>query len=249
MMLRYLVLAEAMRQEAERVATAATAFLRTGHQTTGRDRVLTALACKMDGTFGALVEDCRAERGEAMHHLKTMVEVFIYFYSVVADPTDRTANGLVAKCVADEHAKRLRVIEPGSDELRDWETFGHELRREAVAIGTLADLAGPLDGPLGRWYAHVYRLACQSAHLGDVLEWMPEEDGQLVVGEMAKTSIGRLRSSTAIYYAIEMMLSLFEAIATVNVAGLQIDTTPFRAEMRAIREAARRTDRPTGEPA
>jgi hypothetical protein len=141
------------------------------------------------------------------------------------------------------------VIEPGSEDLRDWETFGDELRREAVAIGTLADLAGPFDGAVGTWYAHVYRLACQSAHLGDVLDWMPEENGQLIVGEMAKTSIGRLRASTAIYYAIEMMLSLFDAIATVNVAGLQIDTAPFRAEMKAIREAARRTDRPSEESA
>lgn len=243
---RYLALAEATSQEAERVAAAATALLRTGFQMSGRHRVLTALACKIDGTFRALIEDCRAERGEAMHHLKTLVEVFIYFHGVVADATDRTANGLVVKCVADEHAKRLRVIEPGSDELRDWETFGEALRREAAAIGTLADLAGPPDGPLGKWYAYVYRLACQSAHLGDVLEWMPEADGRLIVGELAKTSMGRRGASTAIYYAIEVMVGLFETIATAEIPGLRIDTAPFRAEMKAIHEASR-TDRTTEE--
>lgn len=249
MLPRYLVLAEAMIREAERVAANATTFLRTsGYQTTVRDRVITALACKIDGTFRALVEDCRAERGEAMHHLKTMVEVFIYFHATVNDPTDRTARGLIAEGVADQHAKRLREIEPGSEDLKDWETFRDELRREAATIGSLAQLAGPLTGPLRSWYAGVYRLACQAAYIADLLEWMPSDDGQIIVGEAARDAIGRLEVSTAIYYAIEIVLGIFETIASVNVAGLQIDTAPFRAEMTAILEAGR-SDRPTEEPA
>jgi hypothetical protein len=206
--------------------------------------VITALACKMDGTFRALVEDCRAERGEAMHHLKTMVEVFIYFQIAVNDPTDRTSVGLLAERVADQHAKRLRLIEPGSEDLKDWETFRDEFRREAAEIGNLAQLAGPVSGPLGTWYARVYRLACQSAHIADLLHWMPSEDGQVVV---ARTAIGSLEASSAIYYAIEIVLGIFETIAAVNVAGLQINTAPFRAEMAAIREAGR-SDRPREEP-
>jgi hypothetical protein len=242
MLPRYLALAEAMMREADRVATEATQFLRTsGYQMTVRDRVLTALACKADGTFRALVEDCRAERGEDMHHLKTLTEVFIYFHATSDDSTDRTARGVLAERVAGEHAKRLRELEPGSEELLDWESLRAELRREAIEVRDLAQLAGPLTSPLRSWYARVYRLACQSAHIGDLLTWMPSDDDEVMVGDAARSAIGPLQASTAIYYAIEIMLGLFETIGAGNQAGLQIDTRPVRADMSAIRESTKET--------
>jgi hypothetical protein len=36
---------------------------------------------KIDGFFRAMIDDCNAERSEAMHHLKTMAECLICFWN------------------------------------------------------------------------------------------------------------------------------------------------------------------------
>jgi hypothetical protein len=220
--------------EIERLAVEAGAFLRSGYQTSERDRVMVALACKADGSFRALIEDCRAGRGEAMHHLKTMAEIFIYFYAVVTDDTDKTANGIIAECVAEQHARRHRRLESGSPEHLNWEEFRDEFRREAVKIGDLARLAERHGTAL--WYARVYQLACQSAHLGDLLEWMPDDDWQLLVGETAVARTGAWKLKLAISYGIEIVLGLLDTITQINIAGLVVDTSAFRAELAVIRE-------------
>jgi len=232
---RYLVLADSVIVEIERLAAGASVFLRSGYRTSERDRVMVALACKADGSFRALIEDCRAGRGEAMHHLKTMAEIFIYFYAVVADDTDKTANAIIAECVAEQHARRHRRLEPGSLEQLNWEEFRDEFRREAAKIGDLARLAETHGTEL--WYARVYQLACQSAHLGDLLEWMPDDDWQLLVGEAAIAKTGQWKLRLAISYAIEIVLGLLDTIMQINIAGLRVDTSSFRAELSAIREA------------
>ncbi len=48
------------------------------------DQIVTALALKMLATFESLVEDAKRRRGEAMHHLKTLCEAFIYLYEAAA---------------------------------------------------------------------------------------------------------------------------------------------------------------------
>jgi hypothetical protein len=206
-LVRHLALAEATFAEIERLAAEATVFLQTsGYQMTQRDRVLAALLSETDGAFRALIEDCRAVRGEAMHHLKTMAEVFIYVYVVSADDTDRTADGLIAERVAEQHARRLRRLTPTSEYLKTWES-----------------------------------LACQSAHLGDLLEWMPSDEGQILIGETARTKTGQLTVGIAIEYGVEIVLGLLEAISRINVAGLRVDTSGFRAELAAIRGAKEST--------
>jgi len=231
---RYLALAEKVIVESERVAAGASAFLGSGYEMTERDRVLTGLACKAYGSFRALIEDCRAGRPEAMHHLKTMVEVFIYFYAVTADETDKTADGLVAERVAEQRARRLRRLDPGSPNLRVWEELRDEFRRESVRIDDLAKLAARHG--TSTWYAHVYQLACESAHLADLLEWMPSDNGQIRIGENAIAEMGRWKVKTAIGYGIEIVLGLLETITQINIAGLRVDTSAFRAELAAIRD-------------
>jgi hypothetical protein len=230
----YLALAESIFAEIERLAAGAGAFLRSGYQTSERDRVMVALACKADGSFRALIEDCRAGRGEAMHHLKTMAEIFIYFYAVVADDTDKTANAIIAECVGEQHARRHRRLAPGSPEQLDWEQFRDEFRRESAKISDLARLAEQHGTAL--WYARVYQLACESAHLGDLLEWMPGDDWKLLVGETAVAKTGPWKLKLAISYGIEIALGLLDTITQINIAGLQVDTSVFRAELAAIRE-------------
>lgn len=71
-------------------------------QLTRKDDVLIGLARKIDGSFRALIDDCKAERSEAMHHLKTMAECLICFYAVLHDPSDATARRLLAKAFHDQ---------------------------------------------------------------------------------------------------------------------------------------------------
>jgi hypothetical protein len=168
-----------------------------------------------------------------MHHLKTLVEVFIYFYAVIADDTDRTANGLMAECVAEQHARRLRRLERGSADHLDWEQLRDEYRKESALISDLARLA-ELHG-MASWYAQVYQLACQS-HLGDLLEWMPDDDWQVLVGETATANQQRFRRARlAIGYGIEIALGLLDTITHANIAGLRVNTSGFRAELQTIR--------------
>ena len=67
-----------------------------GLQLRRKDSVLIGLALKIDSSFRALIDDCKAERSEAMHHLKTMAECLIYFYAVLQDPSDATERRLLA---------------------------------------------------------------------------------------------------------------------------------------------------------
>jgi len=52
------------------------------------------------------------------------------------------------------------------------------------------------------WYARVYRLACESAHLGDLLLWMPR-DREIRLGSEAAEE----RATSAIRYALCVVLA------------------------------------------
>jgi hypothetical protein len=130
---RYLELADRLAALAEGLAVAATQRLQaTGApEWTTRDDVLVGLALKVDGSFRALINDARAGRSEALHHLKTMVEAFIYFYVVSKDPTVRTAERVLADAVAAEKVKRLKDTASDQREVEAWQTWGDEFREEA----------------------------------------------------------------------------------------------------------------------
>jgi len=59
----------------------------TKYPLTDRDRVLIGLALKIESPFRSVMDDARMARGEAMHHLKTMVEAYLYLHLVIADPS------------------------------------------------------------------------------------------------------------------------------------------------------------------
>jgi len=208
--------------------------LENAPEQTTRDDVLIGLALKVEGTFRALIDDCRAGRSEALHHLKTMVEGFIYFYVVSADPTPRTAERILADAVAAQKVKRLKDIAAADSEILGWQTFGDEFRQEAKRLATLERLAKDHSVELGGWYASVYRLACESAHLGDLLLWMPE-DRVIHLGSRAAEE----RATTTIRYALQVVLSLIDSINKTNVLGLHAPTEDLWQTLRAIeREGA-----------
>ncbi len=195
-----------------------------------RNDMLGALALKIDGTFRALVEDCRAMRAEAMHHLKTMTEAFIYFYVVANDPTQRTAEQILADRLAKEHLKRfqhmerLRLIEGDAADIRTWTELRDGLRQEADQLANLATLAKKHSEVLEGWYGSVYRLACQSSHIGDLLLWMPDEQ-RIRVGPKE----ARAQATIAIHYGLHIALNLLDSINQSNDIGLHTPTEDLKA--------------------
>jgi len=195
-----------------------------------RADVLAALALKIDGAFRALVEDCRAARAEAMHHLKTIAEAFIYFFVVAKDPSQRTAERILADAVAEEHLKRLRKIDGDAAEIRSWTEFRDAFRQEAGRLTYLEALAKEHSEALHGWYGRVYRLACQPAHIADLLLWMP--DGQKIhIGPKA----ARGQATIAIEYGLEIALHLLDFINQSNAIGLRVPTDDFRRSLESIR--------------
>lgn len=62
-----------------------------------RDNILFAIGKKMYLSFECLVEDFNKGRAEAAHHLKTLIECFIYFQWVGQDAKDERARLVYAK--------------------------------------------------------------------------------------------------------------------------------------------------------
>ena len=163
----YVALGEAICAAADSLAAQATGKLRAaGRELAFRERVAVGLALKINSAFRALLQDCRDHRLEAMHHLKTMAEAFIAFYVVIFDPSDETAELLMAQAT---HKRAVR-LEQGAD--AEWLAVTIELR-DALLDGRrhlppLEQLAGPARTRLERLV-----LAGLSARLRAGSPWRP----------------------------------------------------------------------------
>jgi hypothetical protein len=231
---RYLRLADDLSATAGGLAEAASEILsQQGRVLTFRNRTLVGLALKIDSAFAALIEDSRAFRSEAMHHLKTMAEAFVYFRFVVSDASDRTAEFLVAEA----HDLKAEMLEEGGqvspDEVgrvrrsRDELLRGEKMPRRR----SLKRLAK--DHGLGPWYWRVYKVACQPAHLGDLVDFMPEPRGLLEVGGSGEPAIQT--ATEAIHFGISLMLEMFDQINRLNELGLlRVPLDEFRQRFTAI---------------
>jgi hypothetical protein len=80
----------------DRVAASASESLASGEAFDLRARVLTGLALEMESSFRALLVDAASGRAEAMHHLKTLVEAYLYFGLASDDTTDGVAKRFLA---------------------------------------------------------------------------------------------------------------------------------------------------------
>jgi hypothetical protein len=186
---------------------------------TRRDRVLIGLALKVERSLLALIDDCRAQRAEAMHHLKTMAECFIYFHAVLHDQTETTARQLLAKVLQEEATFcRENPTEGGPTEVADIEA----LRAELVAGGLpplprLHELAERAQ--VRGWYSRVYRMACEPAHMGDVWEFMPFHGELIAVG--GQPALAAARASDALWYGGQIALTIMRAILDNTSLNLQ----------------------------
>ncbi len=147
-----------------------------------RSSVILGLALKAWHSFERLIVDVRAGRAESAHHLKTMVESHIYICWVSADRSEDRASRLYAEgfrsravyhemcstSAGDADAKSAqewREFEHKQKEGKNWKRFPH-----------ITDIAS--EGESSDLYIHIYKAACEAAHMGDLLIYMPPRPTQ-----------------------------------------------------------------------
>jgi hypothetical protein len=150
-----------------------------GYSLTNRDNVLIGLALKIYSTFRCLIDDARPGRSEAMHHLKTMVESFIYFHLVRSDPSAMMANRIMAEVFYRKRLFHQRNRETAdSEDIEFWDKSFRDIEAKGIErIGktSLEALAIGHGQGLRSWYDSVYTAACEPAHITDLLDFMPED--------------------------------------------------------------------------
>lgn len=103
----------------------------------------------------------------------------------------------------------------------------------------LKALAKDHSEALGGWYGRVYRLACQSSHIGDLLLWMPDEQ-RIRVGPKA----AREQATTAIYCGLHIAVDLLDFINQSNDIGLHVTTEDLRRSLESIRASDQPQEKP-----
>lgn len=229
----YLELGGELCSRVEALAAAANAALKAGpYRLTFRDRILIGLALKIDSALRALIDDVRLYRSESLHHLKTITESYIYLWYVVRDSTEVTAK----RVLADTHhayALFLEETEGSPDEIRHWRAERDALRAGAEKlpdVKTLADAHG--EEFRKGWYSKVYRLACESAHTGDLFAFMPDPDDQMIYVNAPASASQAARY--AIHYALGIVLDVVETASRENVIGLEADVSDLRTRYNAV---------------
>lgn len=229
----YLAIADDVAKISHDLAAAATMRYRTSPiELTERDDVLIGLLLKIDSSFRALIADARLPRSEAMHHLKTIIESFIYVYVVSTDITDGAAASV--KMEAARHKLALVRDDPTPDasQIATWTEILKEYKADGIQPIGKTKLAGLAKAHgLWGWYASVYRLACEPAHLGDLWEFIPDTPGAIQVGPSKHSA---LHAERAVYYGLQVMLAMLEFVNGVNELGLHVDVEPLRQRLAAI---------------
>lgn len=232
---RYITIANELCAATTRFADESAATLKAkGYVMKLRDNVILGLALKTDSAFRALIDDARHLRIEAAHHLKTMVEAFIYMFVVGQDQTDKSAKRLLAEvCAKKEQYFRLNPA---------WDTSGEygakwadALKRyaadEITPIGGVGPAAIGHSSGLGTWYNAVYRAACEPAHISDLLEFMPSP--ALLDIEVGKVRTGLLHAQIAVEHGLRIMFDVVQLV-NENDQGLSLDVTTLERDLGEI---------------
>ena len=99
----------------------------------------------------------------------------------------------------------------------------------------MANAASHHSPELGKWYDAAYRLACEGAHIGDLFDFIPDND--LANVEAGKLDTGPFQAQTALDYGIQALLSTIQ-LASANKLGIALDIAPFQRRLAAIRAEA-----------
>jgi len=204
-----------------------------------RDQVLIGLAFKIYASLESLTEDARNTRSEAVHHLKTLVEAFIYFQWVGQETGQERAKLVLARVCRN----KMLFIEKNSDSLDQsdydlWKKAFHEYTRElkgpwkAFKKYSVDRLAREVGRELEQWYDRVYRFACEPAHMSDLLEYMPQPRGPI---QADHPQIHRLRVHVALDYGLQIGCDLLKNINDIYALGLDKNISELKARLDAVR--------------
>jgi hypothetical protein len=170
-----------------------------------------------------------------MHHLKTMTEAFIYLDVVLEDESDRTARAALAEAT---HRRIVYFNEnPGYGDESEVRRLRQSLATltadgvQRIGVKPLEQLAGSHSASLGRWYAHTYRLACEPAHISDLLDFMPPTEPVLSCEEHAAA----LRCYLALDHGITIMLILAGRLHKTGLFDIVDQVNSFWGRLEKIR--------------
>ncbi len=208
-----------------------------GKRLSNHQWILFGLGLKIYRAFECLVDDAAKSRSEAMHHLKTIIETFIYLKWVAKDSSDLRAKLVYADAV--DEKKKYFTKNPDEKFLQEWgkglveATKGIETEWKAYReknIKVIAHEAGMDD-----WYNRVYAMACEAAHLTDIMAHLPNPDGGF---DEYYQPLARYGAFLAVDYGMSVLLPLmqdasgeFELKQEENISGLKarwevLRTTP-----------------------
>ena len=190
---------------------------------TWREKVIFGLARKGFLTFECLEEDARKGRGEAQHHLKTLVECFMYYRWVIQDDSDTNAKLLLAKsCKGKISFFDKNPDYPERTELcTKWEEFFNNLIHgikenwnefKKKSLEKLSE-----DSNVEVIYRRIYKLACEPAHISDILDYFPIPDRQL---SLKQPDHSILQSAVAIDYALHIIYCFLHDASDFYKLGL-----------------------------
>jgi hypothetical protein len=196
------------------------------------------LVLKIESSFRAFLVDARAQRVESLHHLKTMVEAFIYLHVVSKDLSDLTAEGLL--CMVYREKEKFYRLNPAYDLDGGLLRLAHKALAEltwtegTVSIGYVGPEAQKHSPELGQWYEQVYRSACEPAHVTDLLEFMEpfrfKTDPEITIGNVPSAA---LRVAAATDQGLQLMFSLAR-FASDNVLKIRLDVDDLLQRVTAI---------------
>jgi hypothetical protein len=198
-----------------------------------RNRVLIGLHLKALDCFDRLIVDVRDRRGEASHHLKTMAECFIYSHWVSRDNGETRARLLSAEGYRSraayhdsleetEHAASWREmqLEQIKGLQSEWKTF------KDTKLEQFATLANTKEQ-----YCKIYRLACEAAHMGDLMVYTPphpQEPG------LRLSDLSMLRAYVSLKFGIILACDLLSDASAVLEMGVDQQIDGLRERWRAI---------------
>ena len=145
-----------------------------------RNRVIAGLAVKAGRSFERLIVDARNRRGECAHHLKTMVECFIYACWVSGDETEKRASLLQAESFRSRAAYHENCSASPEDEdahwAKEWRELQHKqikgIEKEWKNFPSLESIAADVKS---KDLYNIYRASCEAAHTGDLPLYMPPQ--------------------------------------------------------------------------
>jgi hypothetical protein len=120
-------------------------------------------------------------RSESFHHLKTLLEIYFYIKWVGAESTDDRAKLVLARtynerikvfnnsprnaAMSDINLYREALVQLTKGLESEWKSFKDKHVKRLID----KDIGEPLTS----WYNDIYKVACEPAHIGDLVEYMP----------------------------------------------------------------------------